>query len=148
VIDDVPIEEVDRTLAIHTRAVYLASQAALRHMTAGGRIISLGSTLAERVPFPGVALYAMSKSALTGFTKGLARDLGSRGITANVVHPGSTDTDMNPADSPDAEGQRALIPLGHYGDAVDVANTVAFLAGSGGRHVNGASITVDGGSNA
>ncbi|HEU5484313.1 MAG TPA: SDR family oxidoreductase, partial [Microlunatus sp.] len=114
----------------------------------GGRIVSIGSNLAEHVPFPGVALYAMTKSALTGLTKGLARDLGSRGITANVVHPGSTDTDMNPADGEGADAQRALIPLGHYGEAGDIANTVAFLAGPGGRFVNGASITVDGGTNA
>ena len=147
-IDDVTLEEVDRTLAIHTRAVFVASQAAVRHMTEGGRIVSIGSNLAEHVPFPGVALYAMSKSALNGFTKGLARDLGPRGITANVVHPGSTDTDMNPADGEGADHQRTLIPLGHYGEAGDIANTVAFLAGPGGRFVNGASFTVDGGTNA
>lgn len=147
-IDDVTLEEVDRTLAIHTRAVFVASQAAVRHMTEGGRIVSIGSNLADHVPFAGVTLYAMTKSALNGFTKGLARDLGPRGITANVVHPGNTDTDMNPADGEGAGAQRALIPLGHYGEATDIANTVAFLAGPGGRYVNGASITVDGGVNA
>lgn len=147
-IDDVSLDEVDRTLAIHTRAVYIASQAAVRHMTEGGRIVSIGSSLAERVPYPGVALYSMSKSALIGFTKGLARDLGERGITANVVHPGSTNTEMNPADGGTSDDERALIPLGRYGDVADIANAVAFLAGSGGRHVTGATITVDGGSNA
>ncbi|WP_158845610.1 SDR family NAD(P)-dependent oxidoreductase [Saccharothrix deserti] len=147
-IDDVSLEEVDRTLAIHTRAVYLASQAAVRHMTEGGRIVSIGSSLAERVPYPGVALYSMSKSALIGFTKGLARDLGERGITANLVHPGSTDTEMNPADGETAEDEVSLIPLGRYGQTADIANTVAFLAGPGGRHITGTSITVDGGSNA
>jgi 3-oxoacyl-[acyl-carrier protein] reductase len=147
-IDDVSLEEIDRTLAIHARAVYLASQAAVRHMTEGGRIISIGSNLAERVPFPGVTLYAMSKSALIGFTKGLARDLGDRGITVNLVQPGSTDTDMNPADGPTADEQRALAALGRYGDPIDIADTVAFLAGPGGRNITGALLTVDGGTNA
>ncbi|MDQ3787191.1 MAG: 3-oxoacyl-ACP reductase FabG [Actinomycetota bacterium] len=147
-IEDVPLEEVDRTLAIHVRAVFLASQAAVRHMTGGGRIVSIGSNLAQRVPFGGVALYAMSKSALDGFTRALAREVGPRDITVNVVHPGSTDTDMNPADSDAAEHQRVLIPLGHFGTTADVANMVAYLAGPGGRQVNGAAITVDGGTNA
>ena len=97
-------------------------------MSDGGRIISIGSNLAERVPFPGVALYAMSKSALIGFTKGLARDVGDRGITVNLVQPGSTDTDMNPVDGHTADEQRALAALGRYADAREIANTVAFLA--------------------
>jgi 3-oxoacyl-[acyl-carrier protein] reductase len=147
-IDDVSLEEIDRALGIHVRAVYLASQAAVRHMTDGGRIISIGSNLAERVPFSGVTLYSMSKSALIGFTKGLARDLGERGITVNLVQPGSTDTDMNPADGPTADGQRALSALGHYADPTDIANTVGFLSGAGARNITGAVLTVDGGTNA
>jgi NAD(P)-dependent dehydrogenase (short-subunit alcohol dehydrogenase family) len=147
-IEDVSLEEVDRALGIHARATFLASQAAVRHMTDGGRIISIGSNLAERVPFSGVTLYSMSKSALIGFTKGLARDLGERGITVNLVQPGSTDTDMNPADGPTADGQRALSALGHYADPVDIANTVGFLAGVGGRNITGSVLTVDGGTNA
>jgi 3-oxoacyl-[acyl-carrier protein] reductase len=147
-IEDVPLEEVDRALGIHARAAYVASQAAVRHMTDGGRIVSIGSNLAERVPFPGVALYAMSKSALIGFTKGLARDLGERGITVNLVQPGSTDTDMNPADGPGADEQRALSALGRYANPTDIADTVAFLAGPGGRNITGALLTVDGGTNA
>src|SRR4051794_2394633 len=113
-IEDTSLEEIDRTLDVHARAVYLASQAAVRQMPDGGRIISIGSNLAERVPFPGVTLYAMSKSALIGFTKGLARDLGGRGITVNLVQPGSTDTDMNPADGESADHQRGLSALGRY----------------------------------
>ncbi len=144
-LDDVSLEEVDRTLAVHVRAVFVASQVAAKHMEGGGRIISIGSCFAERVPYPGVSLYAMSKSALIGLTKGLARDLGERGITANLVHPGSTDTEMNPADAPEAAAEREYIALGHYGRADDIAATVAHLAGEGGRYVTGASIAVDGG---
>jgi 3-oxoacyl-[acyl-carrier protein] reductase len=147
-IDDVPLDEVDRALSIHARAAYLASQAAVRHMSAGGRIVSIGSNLGERVPFPGVTLYAMSKAALIGFTKGLARDLGDRGITVNFVQPGSTDTDMNPADGPTADEQRALTALGRYANPTDIADTVAFLTGPGGRNITGALFTVDGGTNA
>ena len=142
------VEEIDRTLGIHARAVFLASQAAARHMSAGGRIISIGSNLAERVPFPGVTLYSMSKAALVGFTKGLARDLGDRDITVNLVQPGSTDTDMNPADAPGADDQRALSALGRYADSRDIADSVAFLAGSGATNITGAVLTVDGGTNA
>jgi 3-oxoacyl-[acyl-carrier protein] reductase len=147
-IEDVSVEEVDRTLGIHARAVYLASQAAVKHMTEGGRIISIGSNLAERVPFPGVTLYSMSKSALIGFTKGLARDLGDRGITVNLVQPGSTDTDMNPADGPTADDQRAMSALGSYADPTEIADAVAFLSGPRGRNFTGSVLTVDGGTNA
>jgi 3-oxoacyl-[acyl-carrier protein] reductase len=143
--EEVTLEEVDRTLAIHVRAVFLASQAALRHMTAGGRIVSIGSSFARRVPVGGVTLYAMSKSALIGFTKGLARDVGPRGITVNVIDPGSTDTDMNPADGPSADDERALTALGAYGRPEDVAALVAHLASEAGRNITGASLVIDGG---
>lgn len=144
-LDDVTLEEIDRTLAIHTRGPFVAAQAAARHLGSGGRIINIGTSLVERVPFAGVSLYAMSKSALTGLTKGLARDLGERDITVNLVHPGSTDTDMNPADGPTADAQRAHIALGHYGRAEEIAATVAHLAGDSGRYISGTSIAVDGG---
>lgn len=147
-IEDTSLDDVDRTLSIHARAVYLASQAALQHMPTGGRIISIGSNLAERAPFAGVTLYAMSKSALIGFTRGLARDVGARGITVNLVQPGSTDTDMNPADGPSADHQRTLSALGSYAQPDDVASTVAFLAGPSGRTITGSILTVDGGTNA
>ncbi|MES9602435.1 MULTISPECIES: SDR family oxidoreductase [Actinomadura] len=144
-LEDVSADELDRTLAIHVRAAFVAAQAASRHLGPGGRVINIGSSLAERVPYAGWTLYAMSKSALTGLTRGLARDLGPRGITANVVQPGSTDTEMNPADSPDAEFERGFTALGRYGRAEEIAAMVAHLAGPGGDYVTGAAIAVDGG---
>lgn len=144
-VEETPLADVDRTLAVHVRAAFVAIRAALAHIGPGGRIISIGSCFAERVPYPGVSLYAMSKAALLGLTKGVARDVGERGITATVVHPGSTDTEMNPADGPDADAERELIALGHYADPDDIAATVSHLAGEGGRYITGTAIAVDGG---
>ncbi|TQM42923.1 SDR family NAD(P)-dependent oxidoreductase [Pseudonocardia cypriaca] len=146
--EEVGLEELDRTVAIHVRAAFVAAQAASPHLGEGGRIISIGSNLAERVPHDGIALYSMTKSALTGLTRALARELGPRGITVNVVHPGSTDTDMNPADGPSADDQRSLTALGRFQTADDVAATVAHLAGPGGRTITGAALLVDSGANA
>ena len=142
---DVTLDEIDHTLSVHVRASFVAAQAAAAHMGEGGRIINIGSCLAERVGGAGMTLYSMSKAALTGLSKGLAFDLGPRGITANVVQPGPTHTDMNPDSSADADRQRAQLALGHYGSADDVAAMVAHLAGPGGRFVTGTSIAVDGG---
>jgi 3-oxoacyl-[acyl-carrier protein] reductase len=144
-LEEMTVEHADRLWAVDVRAVFAASQAAARHMSAGGRIITIGSALAERVPVPGLTLYAMVKSALTGLTKGLARDLGPRGITATVVHGGLIDTDMNPANGPAAAFLSTIPALGHYGTAGDIAAAVAHLAGDGGRYVTGTAITVDGG---
>jgi 3-oxoacyl-[acyl-carrier protein] reductase len=144
-LEEMTVEQLDRTLAVDVRAVFLASQAAARHMTEGGRIINIGSALAERVPGPGMALSAMCKAALIGLTKGLARDLGPRGITVTVVHGGLIDTDMNPADGPGADFLRGVTALGYYGSVEDIAATVAHLAGGGGRYITGTAITVDGG---
>jgi NAD(P)-dependent dehydrogenase (short-subunit alcohol dehydrogenase family) len=142
------LEDIDAVLDVNIRSVVLASQAAIPHLGEGGRIVNMGSCLAERVTQPGLSVYSMSKSALIAFTKGLARDLGPRGITVNIVHPGPTDTDMNPANGPQAEAQRQSIAVGHYGSAEDIAGMVAFLAGPGGRQITGAGFTVDGGLNA
>ncbi|MDR6977728.1 NAD(P)-dependent dehydrogenase (short-subunit alcohol dehydrogenase family) [Streptomyces sp. 3330] len=137
------LREVDRVLAVNVRGVFLASQAAAGRMTDGGRIITIGTCMTQRVPGPGGTLYAMSKSALVGLTKALARELGPRGITANLVHPGPIDTDMNPADGPYAAGQATMTALGRFGTAQEVAATVAHLAGA--AYVTGAEFAVDGG---
>ncbi|PTM38999.1 SDR family oxidoreductase [Bosea sp. 124] len=142
------LADIDALLAVNIRSVVLASQAAIAHLPEGGRIVSIGSCLAERVSFPGVTVYSMTKSALLAFTRGLSRELGPRGITVNLVHPGPTDTDMNPADGEQADAMRALTSLGHYGKADDVAAAVAFLAGPSARQITGTGIVVDGGVNA
>lgn len=144
-VEDLSLEDIDRVLNINVRAPFITSQAAVRHMAEGGRIISIGSCMAERVAFAGGSLYATSKTALTGLTKSLARELGPRGITVNLIHPGPTDTDMNPSAGPGADMQKGLTALGRYGQPSDVAATVAHLAGDAGRYVTGASIAVDGG---
>lgn len=137
------LADVDRVLAVNVRGVFLASQAAAARMPEGGRIITIGSCMAQRVPGPGGTLYATSKAALAGMTKALARELGGRGITANLVHPGPIDTDMNPAGGPYAAGQAAMTALGRFGTADEVASTVAYLAGA--TYVTGAEFAVDGG---
>ncbi|WP_030041634.1 SDR family oxidoreductase [Streptomyces resistomycificus] len=142
-LESLSVADVDRVLAVNVRGVFLASQAAAGLMVAGGRIITVGTCMTQRVPGPGGALYAMSKSALIGMTKALARELGARGITANIVHPGPIDTDMNPADGVFAEGQAAMTALGRFGTAEEVAGTVAYLAGA--AYVTGAEFSVDGG---
>jgi NAD(P)-dependent dehydrogenase (short-subunit alcohol dehydrogenase family) len=144
-LDGMGREEIDRTLSVNVRAPFVASQAAARHMRDGGRIISIGSNVADRAPFPGLALYSMSKTALAGMTKGLARELGPRGITVNLVHPGPTDTDANPADGPNAEAIAGLTAVGRYAEASEIAGTIAHLASADGRYITGASIHVDGG---
>ena len=144
-VDELTVDDVDRMLAVHARGAFVAAQAAARHMRPGGRVVNIGSSLAERVPAPGWSAYAMSKSALLGLTKGLARDLGLRQITVNLVHPGPVDTDMNPADGPAADGERVYVALGRYGTVDEVAAVVAHLASDEGRYVTGAAVSVDGG---
>jgi 3-oxoacyl-[acyl-carrier protein] reductase len=144
-IDEFRLEDFDRTVAVNLRAVFVATQAAVRHMQMGGRVITIGSCNAERMPFPGGAVYAMSKAALVGLIKGLARDLGPRGITVNNVQPGPVDTDMNPASGDFADTLRSLMALPRYGDVEEIAALVAYLAGPEAGFVTGASLTIDGG---
>ncbi|MBF6181294.1 SDR family oxidoreductase [Nocardia otitidiscaviarum] len=146
--EEFTVDEIDNALHIHARAPFVAAQAALKYLTEGGRIISIGTNLVEHAPFGGLALYNLSKSALNGFTKALARELGPRGITVNLIQPGSTDTDMNPADSDHAEGQVQLTALGRFGAATDIAAAVTYLASDSARSVTGAFLTVDSGTNA
>lgn len=141
------LQDIDSTLAVNVRAVLLASQKAAQYMQAGGRIITIGSNMAERVTFPTGSLYAMSKSALTGLTKGLARDLGPHGITVNMVQPGPVDTDMNPANAPHADMLRSAMAIPQYGKPADIAELVAYLASAESQFMTGAALTIDGGFN-
>lgn len=142
------LEAFDETMAINLRAVFVATKAALQHMGEGGRIISIGSNLASQAPTPGLVAYSTSKAALIGFTRALARDLGPRGITVNLVHPGSTDTDMNPADGEGADAQLGRMARQRFADPDEIAAVVAFLASEAGRSVNGAGWLIDNGANA
>ena len=144
-VDDFSLEDFDRTLAINVRAVFVATKAAVAHMKDGGRVVNIGSTNARRMPWPGMSAYAMSKSALTGLVQGLARDLGPRGITVNNVQPGPVDTDMNPADGPQAEAMHQLMALPRHGHADEIAGMVAYLVGPEAGFVTGASLSIDGG---
>lgn len=147
-LEEMSDEDINALIDVNIRGVVFATQAALAHLPDGGRIINIGSCLANHVPLPGIAVYSMTKSALNSLTRGLARDLGPRGITVNLVHPGPTDSDMNPADGEGAETQRQLIALGHYGKAEDIADAVTFLASPAAKHITGTGIDVDGGANA
>src|SRR5205085_6975978 len=144
-VDDYRLEDFDRTLAVNLRAVFVATQAAVKYMQTGGRVITIGSCNADRMPFGGGAVYAMSKAALVGLVKGLARDLGPRGITVNNVQPGPIDTDLNPASGDFADMLRSLMALPRYGSGDEVAALVAYLAGPEAGFGTGASLTIDGG---
>ena len=146
----VPVEEFqeadfDRLIAVNVKGVYVATQEALRHLKDGGRIINIGSINAEVVPFPGMAIYAMSKAAIATFTRGLAREVGARGITVNNIQPGPVNTDMNPADSDFAETLRGLMAVPRYGSAEEIAGLAAYLASDESAFVTGASWNIDGG---
>lgn len=145
---DQPLEEIDAQLNVNVRGVMLTTQAALKHIPDGGRIITIGSNVGEKVPFGGITVYAATKSALESFTKGLARELGSRKITVNLVRPGPTDTDMNPADGPLSSSVIGGLALTRYGEPHEVAAAVAFLANPDASYVTGSGILVDGGANA
>jgi len=142
---DISLEDIDAILNVNVRGPFVASKSALPHLSKGGRIINIGSFFADRVPSPVLSVYAASKSALVAFTKGLARELGPKEITVNLVQPGSIDTDMNPAHGPFGDTLRQLTASGRYGAVEDIANAVAFLASAKAQYITGSALTVDGG---
>lgn len=146
--DDITLQDFDEIMDINVKAVFAASHAVVKSMPPGGRIISIGSNLADFAVSGDTILYSMSKSALQGFTKGLARSLGFKRITVNLVQPGPVDTDMNPADAPLADFLRSRMALPEYGTGDDIAGLVAFLAGNEGKYITGTTLTIDGGMNA
>ena len=139
------LDDFDRMLAVNVKAVFVAVQAATRHMREGARILTIGSVNADRMPFAGGSVYAMTKAAVAGFTRGLARDLGPRGITVTTIQPGVVDSDMNPADGPFADTLKGLMSIARYGRADEIAGLAAYLAGPEAAFITGASLTIDGG---
>src|SRR5438874_4699517 len=146
--EETTLEELDRLLNINIRGVFIATQAALKHMKSGGRIIMIGSSVGEHVVVPGLVPYAATKGAVKMFTQGLSRELGSRGITVNNVQPGPIDTELNPATSEWAVPQKAATALDRFGQVDEIAAMVAFVAGPESSYITGANLTVDGGMNA
>jgi len=146
--EDTTLEELDRLIDVNVRGTLVATQAALKHMKNGGRIIMIGSSVGERVMVPGLVPYSATKGAVKMFTQGLSREVGTRGITVNNIQPGPIDTDLNPAAGDWAVPQKANTALGRYGHVDEVAALVAFVAGPEASYITGANLTVDGGTNA
>ena len=142
------LEELDRVIDLNFRGALIATQAALRHMRDGGRIIMIGSCVGERMMTPGLVAYAATKGAIKMFTQGLAREVGGRGITVNNIQPGPIDTDLNPSAGEWATPQIANTALNRYGHVEEIAAMVAFVAGPEAAYITGANLTVDGGTNA
>ena len=146
--EETTIDEIDRVIDLNVRGPFIATRAALKHLPEGGRIISIGSSVGERMMTPGLVTYSATKGAVKMFTQGLAREVGPRGITVNNIQPGPIDTDLNPATDQWAEPQLANTALKRYGHVDDIAPMVAFIAGPEAGYITGASLTVDGGTNA
>jgi 3-oxoacyl-[acyl-carrier protein] reductase len=147
-VEETSLEEFEQVFSVNVRGLFVATKAALKHMKSGGRIIMIGSCVGERVLIPGMASYSATKGAVKMFTQGLARELGERGITVNNVQPGPIDTDLNPASGEWATDQKKMVPIKRYGNVEEVAALVTFIAGPESSYINGANLTVDGGTNA
>jgi 3-oxoacyl-[acyl-carrier protein] reductase len=146
--EETTLAEIDLMFNLNVRGAFVATQAALKHMKSGGRIITIGSCVGERMMTPGLVAYSATKGAVKMFTQGLSREVGSRGITVNNVQPGPIDTDLNPAAGDWAPSQKAATALNRYGTVDEVAALVAFVAGPDSSYITGANLTVDGGTNA
>jgi 3-oxoacyl-[acyl-carrier protein] reductase len=146
--EDTTLEELDHMLDLNVRGTFVATQASLKHMKNGGRIIMIGSCVGERMMTPGLVPYSATKGAVKMFTQGLSREVGNRGITVNNIQPGPIDTDLNPAAGDWAAPQKAATALDRYGSVDEVAALVAFVAGPEAGYITGANLTVDGGTNA
>ena len=142
---DIAFDDFERILAVNVTGVFVATQEALRHMGQGGSIIHIGSSMVQYAAFPTASAYTLTKGAVSGFTRGLVRDLGPQGITVNTVHPGPTDSDMNPADGAVADFVKPGIAVGRYGQGADIAAAVAYLASNEASFVTSAELLVDGG---
>ena len=144
-LEDMSIEDIDQLIRVNIRSPIVASKAVLPYLSRGGRIVTIGSYLAERVPWSNFSVYASTKSAMVGLTKGLARELGPRGVTVNLVHPGPTDTDMNPETGPFGSMCIAITANGRYAKAEEIADAIAFLVSEKACYITGTALTVDGG---
>jgi 3-oxoacyl-[acyl-carrier protein] reductase len=144
-IEDIGLDTFDHAMAVNVKGVFVATQAAVRHMKSGGRVINIGSVNSDHVPFAGGAVYAATKGAVASLTRGLARELGPRGITINNVQPGPVDTDMNPADGAWADEARSHIAVQRYGKGEEIAGFVSYLASDEAAYVTGADLKIDGG---
>lgn len=144
-IEEIKLDDFDRMVAVNVRAGFAAAQRALRHLGDGGRIITVGSVFADRIPLSGGTIYALTKAATAGFTRALARELAPRGITVNLIQPGPVVTDANPPDGPFAELLTSLTPVGRFASPEEITGLVAYLAGPDSAFVTGATVNIDGG---